>query len=228
MESIIESAIAPQAITGHLSYGLLVLSMLMNSIMWLRIIALVSGIAGMSYSGFVLHDPIGTGWEGLFVLANLSQLLLLLWRSRTVKFSDEEFLFCQNALVLVPPLLARQFIDIGKWETVPSGTVLTQQDEPVDRLTYVAQGHVDVSVNNKPVANCGDGDFIGELGILSGSTATATTVATTDLRALVFERDTLLKHLARKPDIKLALQAGFKSNLRLKLSKANERTLAGR
>ncbi|WP_419910106.1 cyclic nucleotide-binding domain-containing protein [Hoeflea sp.] len=227
MENLIESAIAPEAIVGHLSYGLLVLSMLMNNIMWLRIIALVSGVAGASYSGFVLHDPIGTGWEALFVLANLSQLLLLLWRSRTVKFSDEEFLFCQNALVLVPPLLARQFIDIGTWKTIPAGTVLTQQDELVESLTYVAEGQVDVSVNSKLVANCGEGDFVGELGILSGSTATATTVATTDLRALTFDRETLLKHLSRKPDIKLALQAGFKSNLRHKLSKANERTLAG-
>ena len=227
MENIIEAAISPSAISGHLSYGLLVLSMLMNSIVWLRIIALTSGVAGIIYSGFVLHDPIGAGWETLFVTANLTQLCLLIWRSRKVRFSDEEFLFCQNALVLVPPFLARQFINTGTWKTIPAGTILTLQDEAVKQLTYVAEGHVDVVVNGKLVANCGPGDFIGELGILSGRTATATTTATTELRALVFERDSLLRHLSRQPDIKLALQAGFKINLRQKLAAANERTLAG-
>ena len=227
MYELLQTALAPEAIAGHLSYGLLVLSMLMNSIVWLRIIALVSGAAGIVYSGFVLRDPVGTFWEALFVLANLSQFCLLLWRSRKARFTDDEFLFCQNALVLVPPSLARQFIDVGSWKTIPAGTILTDQDEPVMRLTYIAEGHVDVMVNGSLVATCGTGDFIGELGILSGRPATATTTATTDLRALVFERDALMRHLKSKPDLKLALQAGFKNNLRQKLAIANERTLAG-
>ena len=39
-------------------------------------------------------------------------------------------------------------------------------------------------------------------------------------------RDALLRQLRRQPDLQIALQAGFKNNLRQKLSKANERTLA--
>ncbi|MEM6464483.1 MAG: cyclic nucleotide-binding domain-containing protein [Pseudomonadota bacterium] len=226
LESIIAMALSPQAIAGHLSYGLLVLSMLMSSIVWLRAIALVSGVAGIYYSGVVLRDPIGAGWETLFVLANLAQLCILLWRSRRVRFSDEEFRFCQNALVLVPPYLAREFIDLGEWKTISAGTLLTHQDALVEQLTYIAEGHVEVAVNGRIVAECGTGDFIGELGIISGRPATATTTATTELRALVFKRDKLMKHLQRQPDIKIALQAGFKNNLRHKLSKANERTLA--
>lgn len=226
MESLLDTALAPSSIAGHLSYGLLVLSMLMNSIVWLRIIALVSGVAGVVYSGYVLRDPVGAFWEGLFILANLTQFCLLLWRSRKARFSDDEYRFCQNALVLVPPSLARQFIDVGTWQDVPIGTQLTQQNETVEQLTYIAEGQVDVMVNDKLVARCGPGDFIGELGILSGRPATATTTVTAPVRALVFERDALMRHLHRKPDLKLALQAGFKNNLRQKLATANERTLA--
>ena len=47
LHSLLETALAPSSIAGHLSYGLLVLSMLMNSIVWLRIIALISGVAGV-------------------------------------------------------------------------------------------------------------------------------------------------------------------------------------
>ena len=39
-------------------------------------------------------------------------------------------------------------------------------------------------------------------------------------------REALLRQLRRQPDLQIALQAGFKNNLRNKLSKANERTLA--
>lgn len=227
LHSLLETALAPSSIAGHLSYGLLVLSMLMNSIVWLRIIALISGVAGVVYSGTILRDPIGTGWEALFVLANFTQLSILMWQSRRVRFSDEEFLFCQNALVLVPPNLSRQFINIGSWQDIPAGSQLTQQDQSVEQLTYIAEGSVDVVVNGHLVANCTTGDFIGELGIISGRPATATTTATSDLRALVFNRDDLLRHLRRKPDLTIALQAGFKNNLRQKLAMANERTLAG-
>ena len=226
MDWIIETAFAPSSISGHLSYGLLVLSMLMNSIVWLRAIAIMSGVAGVIYSGYVLRDPIGGFWEAAFVLANIVQLSILIWRSRKARFSDDEFQFCQNALVLVPPSLARQFLDIGEWKQIPAGTVLTLQDEEVKQLTYIAEGDVEVEVNGRLVAKCVSGDFIGELGILSGRPATATTKAVTELRALVFDKEALLKHLRRKPDIKLALQAGFKNNLRQKLATANERTLA--
>ncbi len=226
LDSLVATAFSLDALAGHLSYGLLVISMLMSSIVWLRAIALVSGVCGIIYSGFVLHDPIGAGWETLFVLANLAQFCVLIWRSRKIRFTDEEFLFCQNALVLVPPFLSRQFINTGEWTDIAAGTILTQQDEPVEQLTYVAEGQVEVSVNERLVAECTNGDFIGELGILSGRPATATTRATTDLRALVFKREMLLRQLQRQPDLKIALQAGFKNNLRHKLAKANERTLA--
>ena len=226
LDTLVKTAFNWQAVSGHLSYGLLVLSMLMSSIVWLRAIALISGLCGIYYSGFVLGDPVGVGWESLFVLANLAQFCVLIWRSRKIRFTDEEFRFCQNALVLVPPFLSRQFIDTGQWTDIAVGTVLTEQDQPVEQLTYIADGSVEVAVNGRLVAECTDGDFIGELGILSGRPATATTTATTDLRALVFKREALLRQLRRQPDLQIALQAGFKNNLRHKLSKANERTLA--
>src|SRR5690606_4994193 len=100
VEQLVEAVVAPTAIFGHLSYGLLVASMMMQSIVWLRIVALVSGVAGIFYSGLILHDPVGTGWEAMFVAANVYQLAVLAWQARSVTFSDEEMQFCQNALPL--------------------------------------------------------------------------------------------------------------------------------
>ena len=228
MQPLIDSLLTPGAFLGHASYALLVLSMLMRNIVWLRVIALASGMIGIAYDIFVLADPVSAGWDTLFVLANVYQLLYLAWQSRQVRFSDEEFEFCQNVLPLVPPTLARQFLNVGAWEDLPDGMELTGQGQPVMQLTYIASGTVDVLVHQHHIASCVNGDFIGELGILSGKPATATTVTSSPVRALVFERDKLLHHLRHEPDLKLALQAAFKENLRNKLTLANERTLAGR
>ena len=226
--NLLAALVSPGAFLGHAAYGLLVLSMMMRSIVWLRIVALMSGVTQLGYDSLVLHDPVSVGWDALFVLANAYQMAVLAWQARKVKFSDEEFLFCQNALPLVPPMLARQFISIGAWQDVPEGSELTRQGQPVEKLSYVAAGTIDVVVHDHTIAQCETGDFIGELGILSGKPATATTVATSSVRALVFERDRLLRHLRFRPDLNLALQAAFKDNLRSKLSLSNERTLAHR
>ena len=228
MQPLIDSLLTPGAFLGHAHYALLVLSMMMRNIVWLRVIAIVAGVVGIAYDGFVLKDPVSTGWDTLFVLANVYQVLYLAWQARKVRFSDEEFAFCQNTLPLVPPTLARQFINVGQWRDLPEGTELTAQGQPVTQLTYIAAGTVDVLVHHHHIASCMDGDFIGELGILSGKPATATTVTSSPVRALIFDRDKLLQHLRNEPDLKLALQAAFKENLRNKLTLANERTLASR
>jgi hypothetical protein len=225
---LLAALVSPGAFLGHAAYGLLVLSMMMRSIVWLRIIALISGVTQLGYDSLVLQDPVSVGWDALFVLANAYQMVVLAWQARRVRFNDEEYSFCQNALPLVPPMLARQFINVGAWQDLPEGSELTRQDQPVDKLTYIAAGTVDVVVHDHTIAECESGDFIGELGILSGKPATATTIATAPVRALVFERDRLFRHLRTRPDLKLALQSAFKENLRTKLSLANERTLAHR
>lgn len=226
MQPLIETLLTPGAFLGHASYALLVLSMMMRNIIWLRVIAIGAGVVGIAYDVFVLEDPVSTGWDTLFVLANVYQLLYLAWQARKVRFNEEEFEFCQNALPLVPPSLARQFINVGEWRDMPEGTELTTQGQTVTLLSYISTGTVDVLVHHHHIASCVKGDFIGELGILSGKPATATTVTSSPVRALVFERDKLLRHLRHEPDLKLALQAAFKENLRNKLTLANERTLA--
>ena len=225
---LLAALVSPGAFLGHAAYGLLVLSMMMRNILWLRIIALASGFTQLAYDSLILQDPVSVGWDALFVMANAYQMAVLAWQARRVSFSDEELMFCQYALPLVPPLLARQFLNIGSWQNLEEGSELTRQDEAVEKLTYVASGTIDVLVNGHVIANCETGDFIGELGILSGKPATATTVATSAVRALVFERDKLFRHLRTRPDLKLALQAAFKENLRNKLTLANQRSLAQR
>ena len=227
MELTLQSALSPAAFPGHASYFLLVLAMLMSSILMLRVLALTSGIAGFFYSALILTDPVGATWEIAFVTANAAQLALIAWRSRTVRFSEEDHRFHQSAIPLVPAALARALINAGQWRDLDAGTELTRQGEAVETLAYVAGGTVEIRVDGQPVATCRCGDFVGELGIFSDQPATATAVAATPLRVLTFERRALMRAQRRQPDFRLALDAAFNRNLRHKLTAANRTAAAG-
>jgi len=222
MELTLDSALSPGAFPGHASYFLVVLAMLMSSILALRLLALASGVAGLFYSALILSDPVGVFWEIAFITANAAQLVLMAWRSRTVHFSDEDHQFHQTAIPLVPAALARRLIDAGAWRNIDAGTELTRQGEPVETLTYIVEGTAEIRVDGQPVAACRRGDFVGELGIFSDHPATATAVATTPLRVLMFERQALMRIQRREPEFRLALDAAFNTNLRHKLTSANK------
>ena len=80
MHMTLDSAFSPAAFVGHAGYILLVLSMLMTRMLWLRIIAIGAGILQAIYYGVILHDPVGTFWETIFTLVNVGQLAIIAYR----------------------------------------------------------------------------------------------------------------------------------------------------
>ena len=225
MELTLQSALSPAAFLGHASFFLVVLAMLMSSILALRVLALASGVIGFFYAAMILTDPVGAAWDIAFIAANAAQLSLMAWRSRTVHFSDEDHQFHQTAIPLVQTALARRLINTGNWRDLDAGTELTRQGEAVDTLTFIVDGTVEIRVDGQPVATCRFGDFVGELGIFSDHPATATAVAATQLRVLAFDRQALMRAQRREPQLRLALDAAFNTNLRHKLTAANKTTM---
>ena len=55
---LLAALVSPGAFLGHAAYGLLVLSMMMRNILWLRIIALASGFTQLAYDSLILQDPV--------------------------------------------------------------------------------------------------------------------------------------------------------------------------
>ena len=77
MELTFDAALSPDGLIGHMAYIFLVASMLMRRMLWLRVFALAAFLTGISYSIFVLKDPVGTFWESLLAAINLGQLALM-------------------------------------------------------------------------------------------------------------------------------------------------------
>ena len=83
----------------------------------------------------------------------------------------------------------------------PSGRVLMRQGTPGRELLVLVEGEVTVERDGATIAVRRDGDFVGELALVTGRPRTATVTATTDLKVLVIDRRSFDRLLRDVPTI---------------------------
>lgn len=113
-----------------LSYVLLITSMLMGRILYLRLFAIASGVTGVLYFWLFLGDRVASVWEMLFIAAVLFQLALTAYRDRTTRFDDDETFFRNAAVPGLSPSEARLLLKQGDRRSLPAGTAITTQGRP--------------------------------------------------------------------------------------------------
>ncbi len=212
----------PVRLFGHFTYFLLILSVLMRNIAWLRALAIGSGVTKIIYRTFFVYDPVSIFWEAVFVLVNLGQLALMWWENRRRTLTPEEETFISMFQPALPFAAAADLLRAGYWHEAPAGSMLTVQGQALNALIYLSEGDVRIEAGGRPVARCGPGDFLGEMTWQSGAPATGTAVAETAVRYLRFERSQLETAMRKRPVLGFAMQASFNRNLIGKLVRANE------
>lgn len=227
MELTLASAFSQEGLIGHAAYVFLVLSMLMRTLLWLRILVIVSATLGISYSAFILNDPVSTFWETCLVVVNIVQLLFTHWRSLRARFTTEEQRFVDRHLPGLTRAAARALLDRGKWITVPAGSALAVEGQAVAHLSYIAAGDALVEVGGQRVADCRAGDFVGEMTALTGLPATASVVAKSPVTLWQIEAATLRGLALRRDDLSREIEAAFARNYRDKIVAMNRVVLAG-
>ena len=223
MELSLDSALSAGALVGHLSYFLLVLSMLMRRISTLRVLAISSALVGIAYDLIWLSDPVGVFWETMLLLVNVGQLTLMRWEDRRARFSPEESDFVRVAFPELPRSAARKLLDLGLWVSGEPGTVLTRQGESVQHLVYLASGEATIRTSGVDVAVCEPTAFVGEVTVLDQGSATATAVLTKPSRYWAVDAHVLRRAADSDPDLRRALAWSFSRNVRDKLVRSNAR-----
>jgi len=219
---IFEQFASPGKLVGHLSYLLLVASMMMRTMKWLRIIAISAGVVSAFYGYFFLKDFVTVFWEVIFVSVNLIQLLFLEIENRRAKFSEYEQRFIKFAIPGVQKAHAKRLLRLAKITEHEPGDALTQEGESVGLLHYVLEGAVRIDKGGAMVGVCGHDDFIGEIGFMLGTNATATAVVTNSVKCFTFDHATLNGMLSKDESLRHALESSFNRNLVGKLVKSNE------
>jgi CRP-like cAMP-binding protein len=221
MELTIESALSLQGLIGHATYLLLVVSMIMRDMTYLRIIVILSALVGITYSALILHDPVGTFWESLLVTVNVVQLAITHYLNRRARFSEEETAFVEGRFSELGAGQRRRLLNCGAWRSGEPGQQLTTEGRPVSHLIYLASGSAAIESDGQMVAICHPGTFIGEMTVTTNEPATGTAILTSPSRYWCIEATALRELVAVKPEIRHALEVAFSHGMRDKLVQSN-------
>lgn len=222
MEQFLEQFTDPSKFVGHINYILVILSVSMSSMRWLRIFAIASGMTGVVYYGFMVSDMISATWEFIFTTVNAIQLALVLLANRSRRVSDDERLFIDTVMPTLEGNLRTRMLKLARWETKAPGEVLIEEGQAAPQLVFIARGAASVEKGETLIGVCGPGDFLGEMSFLSGKPASATVRVSNEIRCCVYDSTELRALLQRNPPIRQALELSFNRNLVGKLDRMNE------
>ena len=227
MDLLIQQLTNPISAVGHLNYILVILSVSMSSMRWLRIFAICSGVVGVFYYGFLVSDEISATWEFIFALVNAIQLAIVLLSGRRRARDEDERLFVETVMPTLEGSLRARMLKLARWQTRAEGEVLVEESQATPQLVFIARGAASVEKAGTIVGVCGPGDFLGEMSFLTGKPASATVRVANEVRCCVYD-PAVLKALAKKnPTIRQALEFSFNRNLVGKLERMNEASRVG-
>lgn len=221
MELTLESAFSTGGLVGHLSYVLLIASMLMRSMVRLRILVILSALTGIAYDWIWLGNPVGVFWEGLLLAVNVGQLALTWVLNRRIDLDPDAAFLAQSRLAGLDPVDQRRLIGEGMWGEGEPGTVLTVEGEEVPFLYFLVSGRVEIVHAGRAVAQCGPGNFIGEMSMIGGGPASATARVSEPARYWMIAPARYRRLAERMPHLATALEAGIAHDLKGKIVASN-------
>jgi len=122
------------------------------------------------------------------------------------------------------PSQLKRVLSICQQERFEAGTVLCRVGGESDRMFVVLSGSVEIqSANGGVLARETAITTIGETGILTGESRSATVVATTPVSAMVIRRRAFMRLVQDDPSVALRLYRNVMLILRQKLVGANQR-----
>jgi signal transduction histidine kinase len=211
----------PNHMVGHINYFLLIVSMLMRRMFWLRVFAIGSGSVEIVYRSVFVVDPVSVVWEALFVLVNVVQLVILWIDENHHRFDEDEMHFVDSMPASVERQALKRLLAIANRRSFAPGERLITEGEAVKEVLYLTSGIAQIEANGRVIAVCRPGDYLGEMSYLTGAPASATVVAAEPMRVLAFEQKRLHDAVARDASIHQAMETGLNRNLVGKLVRAN-------
>ncbi len=212
---------SPLELFGHFTYFLLILSVLMRRMVWLRSLAVVSGVTKVIYRAFFVLDPVSVLWETIFVIVNVVQLAIIWYYEYQHRFTDEENHFASSMPIGVDRGAIKRLLELSDLVPAAVGETLTTEGAPVTNLIYVADGIIKIEHGGRLVAICSPGDYVGELSFLTGNAATATATVVKPARLLSFNQTRLAAAIETDAELRRTLESALNRNLAGKLVRSN-------
>jgi CRP-like cAMP-binding protein len=179
-------------IPGHISYVLIAISYWLTDIYWLRVVAILGLAMEILYFTFSGGDlRAGIGWDLVFIAINAYQLYRLIQERRSLRLPEAERDLLRSVFTGLEDAQIARLLLAGEFSDLQPGAVLTTENKALEKIFFICTGSASVTIGGREISSLGKGNFVGEVAFLTGQPATATVVAQSDVRALVFEKGRL-------------------------------------
>jgi hypothetical protein len=189
-----------------------------RDVLWLRLFAVAAALLAIPY--FVLHptplwEPLC--WTVVFAAINGFQSWRLFAERRPVKLTSEEEDVRQLVFRDLPPRKVLQVLSIGSWANVETGEPLIEYGKPIEAVSLLVRGKVQVTKEGSILGELVKGNFVGSALLLSGALSDVDAVAVEPVRAMRWDVVTLEHYLAGNPETRIIMQQQFARDLARKL-----------
>jgi lysophospholipid hydrolase len=117
-----------------------------------------------------------------------------------------------------------------EWISAPAGTVLIRQGDQPDFLYFIVSGRLRVTAGSdadlRVVAEVRRGEFVGEIGVLTGEARTATVTAMRDSEVVRLPQADVLRMAYRSPSMLMRMNRVLATRLRAEMSPERKRGAA--
>lgn len=208
-------------LAGHIASLLTMAAYLLKDILWLRLLTILSCIAGIAFNYYVPATPLWTViyWNLLFAAINIVQIAIIIRERSGISFTDEEKELYQTLFKHFAPFEFMKLMRIAKWSVANSGDILAYEQQPIDLVMLIYNGRALVTSKGVEVARLKDGNFIGEVSFITGGVASATVSVLEPTRYVSWSKKDIKSLLQRNPSMATAMQGVFSTDLSKKLSR---------
>ena len=210
----------PLDIVGHASFVLTALSFYVRDMIFLRSLAIASGIVGITYNYFNFTPPLWLVifWLSVFIFINGYRIIGIILERRSIKFNEEELELHETVFQNFTSLEFMKLMRIAEWRSVEVGHQFAEQGKIIDGLNLLFNGEVIIERNGQELGHGRDGSMIGEMSFIQGGAATATVLSTRACRYVHWPKEQLRSLLNRNPSMDIAMKTVFSLDLTRKLA----------
>src|SRR5262245_48971356 len=157
----------------HLANVLYLVSYLVRDILWLRVLTVIAIASMMPYYYWCHETPMywPMSWQSLFLTVNLVQIAILILERRPVFLGDEELAIYRSVFRSLRPREFMKLLSVAEWKKAKPGEILLEQGKPIPALILISTGGGTVKLDGRHVAEIASGQFVGEMGFLTGQVA---------------------------------------------------------
>ena len=185
----------------------------------LRALMLLAMVFYILYYLFVAEGPL---WEAIMtdsilMLVNIVMIVIIALERTTVSMNSDRVRLYEKFEMLSPGQF-RKLYKFSHYAIAPNEVILSRQGEPVKRLTYIVDGTASLVKDGERFTMTA-GQFVGEIGFLTGNVATGDVTLQAGSEYLSWDADKLHEIFAKQPALRTAMLAQFNLDLVAKVAR---------